>query len=422
MLSKKYRFWYSIVALIMVLALLVPVLTACDDDDDDEETTTAAATPTATATATSTAEPTTTEPTPTPTPTTPVSTEPVKIGVLTSWTGPAGMAGLLANQALEVLDYMLEEKGGVLGGRPVEFVTYDNGGDVAKTQAGVKKFAGDSDVMAIVLGGSFAADLNASVILTSELEIPSFTMATWVEMQQYPYSVRVGTVNSGFRAGLCAEYALDNFAPKTVGFLADSTDDGHEAIGFAKGILEGAGVEVVYEQYASYETTDFSTQLTRIKAEDPDVLIHYLANPTSNQSMYKQILGLGGWGDIKVISIGSHPGDLADMAGTQDTYFWGYWFSGLPYDGAKAFEQIWPVVHPGDVPNNIHAMLFSNIWSAVEAIDQAGADRQAIADLIRSGTFGWESPGGPMLIGTDGEPDIKGVIAMVKDGKAIVAP
>jgi len=351
-----------------------------------------------------------------------ITGEPVKIGVLVAWSGSMGIAGLLVDQALEACDYLLEERGGILGGRPVEWVKYDTAGDIAKCQSGIQKLASDDDVLAITLGGVTPGELSAAMILTTELRIPYFTMATAMDMPEYPYTVRA-SVNNKVRATLCAEYILDNFDPDTAAYLAANTDSSHESVEYAKEIFQDAGVETVYEQYIPYDTTDVTPYLTAIKAKDPDVLYHYLDNGATIASMFKQITGLGGWGDIKVISMAQTVADSRGEDGTQGTYFWGNWFPGLPFEGSKAFEQVWQDVH-GDIPNSLHAMLFTAIWSAVEAIDQAGvgADRDDIAKFMRSGTFGWESPGGMLVFGTDGEPSTEGVIGLVKDGEAILAP
>jgi len=363
---------------------------------------------------------TTTAPTET---TTEISGEPVKIGVLVAWSGSMGIAGLLVDQVLDVADYYLEERGGILGERPVEWEKQDTAGDIAKAQSGAQKLASDDNVLAITLGGVTAGELTSGVILSSELRIPFFTMSTWPEMKDYPYAVRSGTVMNWYRAELCVEYTLTNLAPDTVGFLGVSSDDAHSALEHAKGIFEDAGVETVYEQYVPYDTTDLTPQLSRIKAENPDVLFLFLDNSGSMISMFKQVTSLGGWGDIDVMSIASTTGDAVGETGAQGTYYWAYWLPGLPYDAAKKFEEAWQTVH-GDAPNSIHPALFTTIWAAVEAIDQAGvgADRQDIADFIRSGKFGFESPGGPLVIDANGDPNIRGVIALVKDGKPVVAP
>jgi len=366
--------------------------------------------------------PTTTTAAPTTTPSK-LTGEPVKIGVMVPYSGSGGMAGLLTNQVLDVSDYLLQQRGGILGGKPVEWVKYDTAGDIAKAQAGVQKLAGDDGVLAITIGGVTGGEQTAVVIAADDLRIPYFSVSTWTGLPEYRYSVRT-SVETTDRAAICAEYALEHFDPSTAAYLGDATDDGHDVIARAKEILEDAGVETVYEQFPVEGTNDFTPYLTSIRAEKPDVLIHYIAaSPTATQSLYKQITGLGGWGNINVFGVTSAVADFPKESGAEGTYFWAYSFPGSDYPGAKTFEEAWQTVE-GDVPNSIHIMVFNCIWSAVEAIDQAGvgADREDIAELIRSGTFGWESPGGLMMFGTDGEPSIKGLVAMIKGGEAVPAP
>jgi len=339
---------------------------------------------------------------------------------LSAWSGSMGIAGLLLDQVVEVCDYLIEERGGVLGGRPVEWVKIDSGGDIAKAEAGCQKLASDDDVMAITIGGVTAGESVAVTILTSELRIPYFSIATWTQLPEYPYAVRAGSVVNTERARLCAEYALENFDPDTVAFLAESTEDCHDGIDRAKAILEDAGVETVYEQYLAYGTMDVNPYLTAIRAEEPDVLIHFIANGSTCVDLYKHITGLGGWGDTKVISISGNPTNAATETGAQGTYYWAHWIPGLPYPGDQTFEQAWQAVH-GEAPNAVIAPLFQAIWSAVEAVDQAGADREDIAHLIRSGNFSWETPSGKMVIGTDGENNQKGFIAEITDGQSVPA-
>jgi len=347
--------------------------------------------------------------------------DPVKIGVLVAYTGPTAMAGLLTDQCLEVADYLIEERGGVLEGRPVKWEKYDSGGDIAKAQSGVQKLASDDDVMAVTLGGVTPGELAATMILTTELKIPYFSAATSKELPKYSYAIRAAGIQSIALGELCANYALENLDPDTVAILAVNTEDAHDFIPVAEDIFEDGGVEIVYEQFVNYETTDLNPYLTRVKAEDPDLFYYFFDNAATNQSMFQQIMGLGGWGDIKTISPCNLPGDFAGMEGAEGTFFSTQWIPGLPYEGAQKFEQAWQAVH-GSAPTNLHAMVFEGIWAAVEAVDQAGADREDIAELIRSGTFGFDMPAGPVVFDTDGEPSIKGFMATIQDGKIVPAP
>ncbi|MFA4837197.1 MAG: hypothetical protein WC749_14160, partial [Dehalococcoidia bacterium] len=125
-MHQESSFRYKLAALVLVLALIVPVLAACGDDD--EATTPVKTTPATTTPAATT--PVATTPTAITTPTAtaiPAATQnlgPIKIGILEDWSGPGAGAGWLADGVLGLMKWQLEKEGGLLVSgirRPVEF-------------------------------------------------------------------------------------------------------------------------------------------------------------------------------------------------------------------------------------------------------------------------------------------------------------
>ena len=106
-MSRKRCVRWKITVLVLVLSLVIPVLAACDDDDDEKAPTVPASN--------QTAVPITTVPDGLTE--TPANTDPIKIGAMTAWSGPAAIAGLMADEIIEVVNYQLEKRGGILGGR-----------------------------------------------------------------------------------------------------------------------------------------------------------------------------------------------------------------------------------------------------------------------------------------------------------------
>ena len=111
MWNRKTSLLSKMTALLLIVLLLMLVLMACDDDDDDEETTSPAGQNTTTTAI-------------------PVDDGPVKIGVITGWSGPTAMIGsYLIDPIVELIEWEWnEQRGGILGGREVEFIKYDDGG------------------------------------------------------------------------------------------------------------------------------------------------------------------------------------------------------------------------------------------------------------------------------------------------------
>jgi ABC-type branched-subunit amino acid transport system substrate-binding protein len=58
--------------------------------------------------------------------------DPVKIGAIGPWSGPMGMSGVLADQAIALVEWQVKNMGGILGGREIKFVRGDDRGMVAR--------------------------------------------------------------------------------------------------------------------------------------------------------------------------------------------------------------------------------------------------------------------------------------------------
>jgi len=438
-MTKKVTVWYRVLALVMMLILLLPVLAACGDDDEGEITTPSSTAPAATthsattpvATTLAATKPVATTPaatTPKATPTLTVSNEPVKIGILISWSGPAAKAGILVDQLLKIVDKQLEERGGInVGGvmRPVKWVKYDDQTQVANAVAGYKKLVTQDKVSAVLFGGAVAASLTATSDTAEETHVPVFSVgSTPVDLSNRPYTIRCVYPNATDIAPVVTDFALKQFKPKTAGILMAEMKDVRDRASVIKKIMEAAGVKIVYEQYAEITTSDFSPLLTRIKYENPDVLfVDSGGGDAFFVAIQKQISALGGWGNIKFLGCStSSTGPALKEAGADGTYHWTMWVPGQTNPGAKAFEEIWTKQYTETLTAG-HVIIYYPFWTAIKAIEMAGSDKpEDIQKAARSGNFVWEdAPGGPLKINADGTKSMKGMVAFFKDGKLVPA-
>ena len=117
----------KIVVLALALVLVVLILVACGKAKEQ----TPLSTPTPAATPSLTTTPAVTP--------TPISAEPVKIGAIGPWSGPMGVAGMLADQAISVVEKQVKNMGGIIGGREIKIVRADDRGVVAESVAQAKK-------------------------------------------------------------------------------------------------------------------------------------------------------------------------------------------------------------------------------------------------------------------------------------------
>ncbi|MFA4837188.1 MAG: ABC transporter substrate-binding protein [Dehalococcoidia bacterium] len=427
-MSRKVGLWYKLAALFLVLALVVPILAACGDDDEEETATPSATTPAATTpakttpVAQSTVAPTAATPVLTPTKT--VSKEPVKIGLLMSWSGPLAMAGTYCDQDVKIIEQQVDDWGGILGGRSVKFIKFDDKSEVANTVAGYKKLVMESNVCAVAPGGANASALTAASDAAEETHVPLFSIGSTPEdLSNRPYTIRCVYPNASTMGKTAVDFILNNLKPKTVGFLVGDLKETRDRTSMMKKLLEEGGIKTVYEQYIAQGTTDFAPFLTRIKYENPDVLISDSGgNASWYAAIFKQIPGLGGWGNMKFVSnsIASSGANVLKEAGAEGTYHVALWIPGMNYPGAKEFERYFANVLPGTVPSSSYITQYYALRTLIEAIKLAGSDDPIkIAQAARSGNLSWEAPGGTLRINPDGTHSVTGQMFVYKSGKLV---
>jgi ABC-type branched-subunit amino acid transport system substrate-binding protein len=427
-MHRKSSFWYKFAALVLALMLLVPILAACGGGKEETTptqfpTTTPAVTPTPTTapTATPTATP---GPTATPTITsTPTPSGPVKIGAITSWSGPAAVGGMLADQVIAVVEKQLKDMGGILGGRTMKIIRYDDGGQASGVAAGWKKLALEDNVSAVVFGAAIPAQFVVSSDAAEEYKIPYFDYAPYPEdLTQRPYTIRcVHKEQSAMN--MVTEFVLNQLKPKKLAFLVSDDAQSRDRIALIKKQTESSGVQTVYEDYVPLTTVDLLPYLTKLKYENPDVVVLDQRSTETNITLVRQIKEVGGWGTIKAISITNASASAAvwKQSGAEGTYHWVLWLPGLPYEASTKFEQDFKTVNGAAVSSN-QFFHYSALWLAIKAIELAGSDDpQAIAKAARSGQLKWDSPAGLLTVGTDGETNLTGHIVQVGTGGTFTA-
>ena len=409
---RRNVLWCRFVAVVLALVLLASVLTACGGGGKEEETPTLSPTSTATTVPTATATPTATAfPTATPTPT---AEGPVKIGAICSWSGPAAMSGIAyADNIIKLVEKQVRDMGGILGGREVHVVKYDNRASVPEAVAGATKLLFDDGVLALTLGGVSAAECEAVAAFAEENHI-LFT----------PYSSITGLANMKYVDSAmppietyCQAYidlAIKIAKAKTIGFLAAEVADVHVRVKITKDAVQAAGIKVVYEDYVTLGTSDYTPYLTRLKYANPDVAILESNMGEFFVGIAKQIPDIGGLGDMKV---GCHSAAEAVMSKpvADGWYLTALWYPGLNNPGSVKFVNDYKAMF-GRMPGDVDVYFYNSLWLSVVAIDKAGTtDREKIAQLVRSGQLEWESPMGHGRWGTDGLSDLGGFLVQIKD-------
>ena len=419
---KKKGFWHALIFILLALLLASSMLlVACGGGGGEKETPTVTATPTATATTAPTATPIPiATPTITATPTPTSSGAPVKIGGITAWSGPMAMAGVaLADPIIKLVEWQVKQQGGILGGREVQVVKYDSQGTVAGVQSGAIKLIKEDNVSVLVFGGVTGADNQAVATFAKENQILYVSFGSVYE-EAGIFNVSATTSDFTSTIGVFIKQVLK---PETAAILSGEQMDSRNRVNDNyKPQLESAGIKIVYEEYASEASQDFSAYLTKIKYLNPDVLLIDFVPPEPYVTIAKQIMELGGWGDIKVVVL---PGaDLAKkQPGADGWYQMTLWVPGGTYPGSVKFETDFKAIN-GTLPGPNHVYWYNCLWTAINAIELAGTDtdRVAIAQAARSGKLEWETPMGLARYNTAGSPQLRYMVTHVENKNLVLVP
>jgi len=420
----------SCFVILMSLALLILLLPACGSEKENIATPTPSPTltiaPTETPARTPTATPiptSTPTATPTPTPTsTPTPTGPVKIGAMTVWSGPAAMSGLaLGDPVIKLVEQQVKDMGGILGGREVKVSKYDTRASIAAAQAGVDKLYYDEKVSAIVWGGATMSEFDAVSARAEQLGIlyVCFSdLSTPDILKNSKFTVNA-TARIQDLTDPYANVAIKEFKAKKAAILSDDTQDGHIRTERQTELFKAAGVEVVYSQFFSLDTIDFMPYLTKIKYTNPDVLVIWSSPNEPHITIAKQIMELGGWGNIKVeVCAAAEP--AIKQPGAQGWYVQVLWYPGRQDPGAMKFQNEYQAIN-GRIPMSSQVYYYNSIWTAIYAIMLAGTDTDlvAIAQAARSGKLEWDTPMGHARFTQDGWSGLQPGWARVEGGKLV---
>jgi len=274
---------------------------------------------------------------------------------------------------------------------------------VAESSAGALKLILDDKVSALTLGGNSEGELLAVAGVAEEKQV-LFCALSEVRMENLKFTINAGSPTKGF-SDTQMVIATDIIKPKTAAILLSDIDSMRLLAEYKEPQLEAADIKLVYKQIAPQDTVDFSSYLTRIKYEKPDVLFLDLNNQESYIVIAKQMLELGGWDDIKVVAITSGAAAV-NQPGAQGWYLATRWYPGLQNPGALKFEKDYQAMF-GRLPSPNAVYFYDPVSIAIKAIELAGtSDPIKVAEAAFSGNLEWDAPEGHIRFGEDGSSNM----------------
>ncbi|MGN1317602.1 MAG: urea ABC transporter substrate-binding protein [Lachnospirales bacterium] len=210
--------------------------------------------------------------------------ETVKVGLLHSLTGSMAISEKSVRDAEVLAIEEINASGGVLG-KQIEYAEEDGASEPATFATKIEKLI-DSEKVATVFGCWTSSSRKAVKPIVEDYESLLWYPVQYEGMESSPNIVYTGAapnqqivpaidylIEKGYKKFFLL--GSDYVFPRTANMIINAQ-------------VKNAGLEVVGEEYADMDQTDFAAIIAKIEAAKPDVIINTL-NGTGNVSFFKQM-------------------------------------------------------------------------------------------------------------------------------------
>jgi branched-chain amino acid transport system substrate-binding protein len=238
--------------------------------------------------------------------------ETIRVGEVGSMTGSEGTFGISTHQGIELAVKELNAAGGIRG-KKIELITLDDQSKPDEAATAATKLVSQNQVQALLCEVASSRSLAMAAIAQDHkipMITPSSTNPKVTELGNYIF--RVCFIDP-FQGEVMAKFALGQLKIKKVAILRDVKSDYSSGLSqfFAAALRKGGGEVVVDQSYESGDI-DFKSQLTAIRAKNPQAILipgYYtevglIARQARELGITVPLLGGDGWDSPKLIEIG----------------------------------------------------------------------------------------------------------------------
>jgi branched-chain amino acid transport system substrate-binding protein len=342
--------------------------------------------------------------------------EGIQVGFFGALTGPTATFALSGKNGSALAADQINTAGGVLGKR-VEFVVEDDRGEASEAASAVSKLITRDHVVALIGENASSRTLAAAPIAQSygvPIISPSSTNVEVTKKGDYVF--RVCFIDS-YQGGVLSSFAFRTLNARTAAILVDARND--YSVGLAAAFRQGfekEGGRIVGEMKYAEGDSDFSAQLTAIRALHPDVLVvpgYYtdaglVARQAKSLGVGATLLGADGWDSPKLAEIGG--------PAVEGSYFSNHYSVDDPSPAVRRFVDAYHKRYGAD-PDSIAALSYDAVRLLADAIRRAGStEGKRVRDALAE-TKDFEGVTGRITMDADRNPIKPAVILKVEGGR-----
>lgn len=350
----------------------------------------------------------------------------LKIGANLEMTGTNASFGKSASNGAKLALKEVNAKGGVLGGKKLELVVADNKSEVAEAANAMQKLITSDKVIA-----SIAPIASSSVIAGAEINQkykvlgisptasnPAVTVDPKTGKTR-EYLFRAAFIDP-FQGSVMANFASKSLNAKTAALYIENSSDYAKGLGkfFQEQFTKNGGTIVAQEAYLQKDT-DFKATLTKIKAQNPDVVfvpgyyqeVGLIIKQAREMGITAPFLGGDGWDSAKLP-------EIAGQDALNNAFFSNHYSPDDSSEAVKAFVANYKKEY-NETPDAFAALAYDATMMVVEAIKRANsADTTKIREELEK-TKDYAAVSGKITLNATHDAVKSAVIVAFKEGKQI---
>lgn len=345
----------------------------------------------------------------------------IRIGANLEMTGGSASYGKSSQNGIKLAIDAANAKGGLLG-KKIELVVADNKSEAAEAANAMQKLVAQDKVISVI-GPNLSSLSIATTAITSSSKVmaispmatnPSVTVDNNGKTKDFMFR---SCFIDPFQGTVMATFAKNELKAQNVALLIDNSSDYAKGLSqFFKEAFVKSGGKIVAEESYLQKDTDFKATLTKIKAQNPDLL--YIPGYYQEVGMIiKQAREIG----LNVAMAGGDTWDsakLPEIAGKDNLnncYFSSMYspddVSALNKEFVESYQKAY-----GEKPDVFAALSYDATLLVLNAIKTAGTtDTVKIKDAMAA-TKDFEGVSGKVSFNAQHNPVKSAVIIEYKDG------
>lgn len=353
------------------------------------------------------------------------SSKGLKIGMVYELTGNTASYGTSAINGAKLAFKEINAAGGVLD-KQIQLVIADNKGEPSESANAMAKVITQDKVTAVTgftvsscgIAASAVAEANKIPFVAAATVNPKVTVDERTGKVK-EYTFRACFIDS-FQGKVGADFALKGLKARKAAILTDSASDYSKGLtDIFKGGFTAGGGQIVAEEAYLQKDQDYKPVLTKIKAQNPDLLyipgyyedVGKIIKQARELGITVPILGADAWDSPKLVELGG-PQAL------NNTYFTNFYSIEDKNPASNKFVEAYKKEY-GQLPDSMAAMGYDAAYLLVDGIKRANStDPKKISEALAA-TKNFKSLSGEMSLNATHDA-VRGVVIIeMKDGKQV---